>query len=149
MKPNLRRNLSGSFVPQDLGADCWRLSRGDPPEIEIFLKDVETAAAATLRCASVCGLGVEWRGEGVLLHLTAGGQARAFQAGSAIIHEPLARLYAALPLAAFDATAQRFWRRIFFLARIPGGRALLRLLAPRKRAEQSIRDEDHKKTRIL
>ena len=145
MKPNLRRNLSGSFVPHDLGADCWRLSRGNPPEIEIFLTGVEAAAAGTLRSASVCALAVEWRGEDVLLQLTADGQVRSFQAGSAIIHEPLARLYAALPLASFDAKAQRFWRRIFFLTRIPGGRALLRILARRTRAERSIRDEDHKK----
>ena len=62
MKPNLRRNLSGSFSPHDLGAGCWRLSRGHPVEIEIYLTDVENAAAEHLRCAALCGLAVEWRG---------------------------------------------------------------------------------------
>ena len=118
-------------------------------DIEIYLTDVESAAAQHLRCATLCGLAIEWRDEDVLLHWTADGQARALRAGSAILHEPLARLYAALPLATFDAKARRFWRTIFFLTRIPGGRALLRMLARRARPEQAIRDGDHKKSSIL
>jgi hypothetical protein len=43
-------------------------------------------------------------------------------------------LYEALPLAGFDATARRFWRRVFLLVRLPGGRYLLRLIAQRKRS---------------
>jgi len=37
-------------------------------------------------------------------------------------------LYAALPLAQFDRRARRFWRRVFLLVRIPGGRSLLGML---------------------
>jgi hypothetical protein len=32
-------------------------------------------------------------------------------------------------LADFDARARRFWRRVFVLVRIPGGRRLLGMLA--------------------
>ena len=49
----------------------------------------------------------------------------------AVAHEPLARLYDTLPLMSFDSQARRFWRRVFFLVRIPGGRRLLGLVARR------------------
>jgi len=52
---------------------------------------------------------------------------------NAIIHEPLTRLYEGLPLASFDPAARRFWRRVFRLVRIPGGRHLLRFIARRSR----------------
>jgi hypothetical protein len=44
------------------------------------------------------------------------------------VHEPLQDLYEGLPLASIDADARRFWRRVFRLVRLPGGRYLLRLL---------------------
>ena len=50
-------------------------------------------------------------------------------ATSAIVHEPLGHLYESLPLVKFDAKARRFWRRVFRLVRIPGGRYLLKFLA--------------------
>jgi hypothetical protein len=51
------------------------------------------------------------------------------EAAAAIVHEPARNLYAALPLAEFDGRARRFWRRVFLLVRIPGGRSLLGILA--------------------
>ena len=59
---------------------------------------------------------------------------RYFKCGGAVLHEPQMQLYSALPLAQFDAKAQRFWRRIFRLLRIPGGRIVLRWIARRRRA---------------
>jgi hypothetical protein len=53
----------------------------------------------------------------------------------AIVHEPLPKLYAELPLAGFDERARRFWRRVFRLVRIPGGRHLLGVLARRPRGQ--------------
>jgi hypothetical protein len=50
------------------------------------------------------------------------------EAAAAIVHEPLGRLYESLPLANIDANARRFWRRVFRLVRLPGGRYLLKLL---------------------
>jgi hypothetical protein len=58
---------------------------------------------------------------------------QSFRAQSASIQEPQNALYERLPLASFDARAQRFWRRVFLLARLPGGAALLRALARRRR----------------
>jgi hypothetical protein len=76
---------------------------------------------------------IEWRAETVVLTMTSAEQPRIIKAQSAIVHEPLARLYEALPLASFDANARRFWDRVFRLVRIPGGRYLLGVLARRNR----------------
>jgi hypothetical protein len=67
--------------------------------------------------------------------MTSAEQLRTIRAQSVIVHEPLARLYEALPLVTLDAKARRFWRRVFRLVRIPGGRHLLGALArfPRRR----------------
>jgi hypothetical protein len=50
-----------------------------------------------------------------------------------IVHEPLGRMYESLPLAGIDANARRFWRRVFWLVRLPGGRYLLKLLTRGRR----------------
>jgi hypothetical protein len=42
----------------------------------------------------------------------------------------LGHLYESLPLVSIDADARRFWRRVFRLVRIPGGRFLLKILRP-------------------
>jgi len=55
------------------------------------------------------------------------------EAANAIVHEPLDQLYERLPLISIDANARRFWRRVFRLVRIPGGRYLLKLLARSRR----------------
>jgi hypothetical protein len=49
----------------------------------------------------------------------------------------LPKLYEALPLARFDAKARRFWGRVFWLVRMPGGRSLLKYFAGggRKRSQ--------------
>ena len=45
--------------------------------------------------------------------------------------------------------ARRFWRRVFRLVRIPGGRYLLGVLARRTARTAEIRDLDHKNSRLL
>jgi hypothetical protein len=65
--------------------------------------------------------------------LTSGEQRSVIRTQTVIVHEPLANLYAALPLATLDANARRFWRRVFTLVRIPGGRHLLGILGRRRR----------------
>ncbi len=74
-------------------------------------------------------LTIEWTAAGPV-DLSLGGAAAAspFGADSAYLHEPRPDLYAALPLATFDTEAQRFWRRVFAIARFPGGGLLLGLL---------------------
>jgi hypothetical protein len=60
------------------------------------------------------------------------GGVRIISVGSVLLHEPQPRLYEALPLAGFDAKAQRFWRRVFTIMRIPGGRFMLRFFTRRR-----------------
>jgi hypothetical protein len=133
MKPKMRRHLPGIFLTQDLGEGSWRLSRSEAAPGDVFLRGTESGAAEALRYPSVRDIGIEWRAETVVLTMTSAEQPRVIEAQSAIVHQPLARLYEALPLAAFDANARRFWDRVFRLVRIPGGRYLLGVLARRNR----------------
>jgi hypothetical protein len=75
---------------------------------------------------------IEWRGDEVVL--TWADQHTLIRAQSVIVHEPLPDLYRDLPLAVLDENARRFWRRVFTLVRIPGGRYLLGAVARRSRA---------------
>src|SRR5260370_41821424 len=133
MKPKMRRHLPGTFLTRALGEGAWRLSRGEAAPIDVFLRGTESGAAEALRSPFVRDIDVEWRAETVVLTMTSAGQVRTVKAQSAIVHEPLARLYEALPLVSLDAKARRFWRRVFRLVRIPGGRYLLCALARRTR----------------
>jgi hypothetical protein len=133
MKPKMRRNLPGTFLTQNLGEGAWRLSRSEAAPVDVFLRGAESDAAEALRSPSVRDIGIEWRGDAVVLTMTSAEQPRIITAQSAIVHEPLARLYEALPLVSLDAKARRFWRRVFRLVRVPGGRYLLGALARRNR----------------
>ena len=133
MQPKMRRNLPGTFLTQNLGEGSWRLSRSEASPIDVFLRGAESGAAEALRSPSVRDIGIEWRGDAVVLTMTSAEQPRIIAAQSAIVHEPLARLYEALPLVSLDAKARHFWRRVFRLVRIPGGRYLLGALARRNR----------------
>lgn len=129
----MRRNLPGTFLTRDLGDGAWRLSRNEAAPIDVFLRGTDSGAADALRPALVRDIGIEWRAQTVVLTLTSAEQSRTVEAQSAIVHEPLARLYEDLPLASLDAKARRYWRRVFRLVRIPGGRYLLGALARRAR----------------
>jgi hypothetical protein len=133
MKPKMRRNLPGTFITRDLGEGAWRLSRGEAAPIDVFLRGTESAAAEALRSPFVRDIDIEWCAETVVLTMMSAEQLRTVKAQSAIVHEPLARLYDALPLASLDAETRRFWRRVFRLVRMPGGRYLLGVLARRTR----------------
>jgi len=86
----------------------------------------------------------------LVLRMTSAEQVRSVKARSAIVHEPLPRLYEALPLVSLDAKARRFWRRVFRLVRIPGGRYLLgRFGAPHARPAVKCRDLHHNNRAIL
>lgn len=134
MKPKMRRNLPGTFLAQDLGKGAWRLSRREPAPIDVFLRGVEPDAAEAFRPLDIRDVGIEWRADSVALTVTAAKRITTVKAHSAVVHEPLARLYEALPLASLDEKARRFWRRVFRLVQIPGGRHLLGVLARRSRS---------------
>ncbi|HEX3398361.1 MAG TPA: hypothetical protein VHS76_16770 [Steroidobacteraceae bacterium] len=129
----LRRNFSGAFLAKERGGGAWQLSRRAPHEIEVFVQDAEHGAARAFGAAPMVDLGIEWRAEDVLLTFMSGERALGVSAASAIVHEPLERLYESLPLVSIDADARRFWRRVFRLVRIPGGRWLLKVLTRRRR----------------
>jgi hypothetical protein len=129
MAAKMRRNFSGSCSASFAADGTWRITQSRPHETEIIV------VGADSRSAQACGttlhdLGIEWQGQRVLLTMmSAAGRVATLEAASAIVHEPLGNLYAALPLAEFDGRARRFWRRVFLLVRIPGGRSLLGILA--------------------
>jgi hypothetical protein len=133
----MRFSSPGRFLAQHLGRGAWRLTGTAAPHIDIFVQGADPGAADTLRETGengqigVSDVSVEWQGDCVILTVTSAGHARSFKTRSAIVHEPQAHLYEALPLARFDPKARRFWRRIFRLVRIPGGRYLLGFLAHR------------------
>jgi len=127
----MRRSVAGPFRATSRGTGAWHLT-AQPAGAEILLRGAPADAAEWLADARVDALDIEWRGDGVRLAVSAGGRVRALTVDSAVVHEPAARLYEALPLAGFDAAARRFWKRIFRLLRLPGGRFLLRLYARRR-----------------
>ncbi len=136
MKPKMRRNLPGTFLTRNLGAGAWRLSRSEPAPVDVLLRGADSDAADALRPLDVSDIDIEWRPETVALAMTSGARRRVIKVQGAILHESLAHLYEALPLVSFDDRARRFWRRVFRLVRIPGGRHLLGILARRTRARR-------------
>lgn len=133
MFAKLRRNFSGAFLPQDLGHGAWQLSRPAPHEVNVFLRDAERGAQHAFGTGPLVDLGIEWHAEKVLLTFMSDERVASVEAAGAIVHEPLDHLYERLPLVSIDADARRFWRRVFRLVRIPGGRYLLKALASRRR----------------
>jgi len=128
MMLKMRRNFSGAFLAHDLGHGAWRLSCAVPREIDVFLRGAERTAAQAFGVVPLVDFSIEWRGETALLSFVSGDRIATVESGSAIVHEPLARLYDSLPLVNVDAHARRFWRRVFRLVSLPGGRYLLKLL---------------------
>jgi hypothetical protein len=134
MDSKMRRHLPGTFAAQELAPGAWRLSRSQPEPVDVLVRGADAASGALP--AHVRDLDIEWRREDVLLSIATGAQRRVIKAQTVIVHEPLAGLYAVLPLAKFDGQARRFWRRVFGLVRIPGGRYLVGFLARRGRASR-------------
>ena len=137
MKSTIRRTLTGPLSTRDLGGGLWQVTAGTPAAaaaLELYLRIPAAADAMLLTQPGIRRLDVAWGADGVVVHVAGASRTGVLEASSAIIHEPQNRLYDALPLAGFDAQARRFWRRVFLLVRIPGGRHLLRLIARRKRA---------------
>ena len=87
-----------------------------PPNIDILVQGAAADDSQVLsleNCAELC---VEWQEAGVNLTW------------------PSAAGDSSLKMASYDAAARGFWRRIFRIMRIPGGRYLLGFLARRHRS---------------
>jgi hypothetical protein len=134
----MRRNFSGAMGASIAADGTWRIARTVPDDSGPASRGPASlqiiVIGADPRRVMACGgtlhdLDVEWQEHRVLLTTVSAGAATMLEARSVIVHESLPKLYAALPLADFDARARRFWRRVFLLVRVPGGRRLLGMLA--------------------
>ena len=128
----MQQTVSGPFKAQHFGAGTWRLCAGMGFGREVYLQGAGPAAPDLFTDASITALTVEWRPDGVLVAVIGITGVRHLNARSVIIHEPKGQLYENLTLANFDSDARRFWKRVFRLMRIPGGRFLLGFIARRK-----------------
>ena len=125
----MQRLIRGPLERRELSPGTWHWSA--PGGGELIIRGAEPGAAEVLRSAAPRAVSVEWLKDGALVTLITDAGPRLLRARVAVAHEPLAHLYETLPLLSFEPQARRFWRRVFFLVRIPGGRRLLGLVARR------------------
>jgi|HubBroStandDraft_5_1064220.scaffolds.fasta_scaffold188313_2 hypothetical protein len=131
MTRNVERTISEPLTAREAPPGVWRLSGGAAGGIEIILRGAEPDARAALSDIHATGAVVSWQAGGAVVTLNVAGGTRRIRARTVILHEPKAGLFDGLPLVRLDAAAKRFWRRVFWLVRIPGGRRLLGLVARR------------------
>jgi hypothetical protein len=133
LKSVTRQSYPGPFSATKLNSGLWQLTAELADGARVYLRGAGPEASKLLAQMRIAALEFEWRAEGVLVRVTGAEGVRHFQSESVVIHTPAARLYDSLPLASFDAAAQRFWKRVFRLIRIPGGRLVLGAIARRRR----------------
>jgi hypothetical protein len=133
MNTRIERTLTGAFRATHLAADTWQLTTGAASSAEIYLCGVDRDAVAALDGSTPRAVTVAWSAAGATVTLISPGASTQFSSRTATIHEPRPLLYQGLPLVVLDDAARRFWRRVFLIARIPGGRRLLRWIAQRTR----------------
>ena len=127
-----RQGLPGPFSATRLNSGLWQLTAETADGARVYLHGAEPAASRLLAGMRIAALEFEWCTDGVMVRVTGAEGGRHFKSVSVFIHTPATRLYDSLPLASFDANAQRFWKRVFRLMRIPGGRLLLGAIARRR-----------------
>jgi hypothetical protein len=132
LKSVTRQSLRGPFAATKLNSGVWQLTAEVPDGARVYLHGAGPEASKLLAGMRIAALEFEWRTEDVMVSLTGASGVRHFKSESVFIHTPATRLYDSLPLASFDAGAQRFWKRVFRLIRIPGGRLLLAAIARRR-----------------
>jgi hypothetical protein len=125
MNTRIERTLTGAFRATHLAADAWQLTTGAAGSAEIHLSGVDRDAFAALEGATPSAVTVAWSAAGATVTLSSPGASTQLGSRTATIHEPRPQLYQGLPLVVLDDAAKRFWRRVFWIARLPGGRRLL------------------------
>lgn len=130
----MQRSFSGSFRVDRPNRGWWRVRNTQSPHQIAWLRNVRVTSGEVPIEQSLPdtfdALRLEWdAANSVTVVLGQGGTTRRLTADSMQLQEPDQGLYEALPLAHFTPDAQRFWQRIFWLVRLPGGRALLGLVA--------------------
>jgi hypothetical protein len=133
LKSVTRQRLPGPFSAAKLNSGVWQLTGDVPDGACVYLHGAGPEASKLLAGMRITALEFEWRAEGVIIGVAGADGVRHFRSETVIIHTPAARLYDSLPLASFDADARRFWKRVFRLIRIPGGRLVLGAIARRRR----------------
>jgi hypothetical protein len=133
MSANTRRVLPGRFQIEVVGDEGLRLTALELPQVVIVARTAGRHSAGEPVSSACGGVAIEWSDGGATLSLELPGGSQVVRAGSVIVHEPQERLFDSLALPKFDAKGRRFWRRVFTLVRIPGGRYLLGALARRAR----------------
>ena len=133
MSTRIERTWTGAFRATHLGKDSWQLTMGVAGSPEIYLSGVDRNAFAALDGATPSAVTVAWSDAGATITLISSGASTQFGSRTATVHEPRPQLYQGLPLVVLDTAARRFWRRVFLIARLPGGRRLLRWIAQRTR----------------
>jgi hypothetical protein len=131
MNTGMEKSFRGDFRSRKLGSGAWSLTSAAPDGPEIHLFGVAPESATDLEGAEATRVALVWAPGGVSVTWVSRSGARILKASAATIHEALPSLYEGLPLERLDARARRFWRRVFILVRIPGGRRLLGLMARR------------------
>ena len=127
-----RKTWTAVFRCERSGERNWIIASAHEPVVEVTLLGADLDAQLVAQGAQ--RVSIDWQHDGATVELTLGSDVFRIHADTVLVHEPLPSLYRALPLADFDARAWRFWQRVFWVARLPGGRTLLRLLARRARA---------------
>jgi hypothetical protein len=133
MSKNVERTITAALTARELSAGTWQLSSGPQGGVDIILRGTDPEARAALTGLRASKAQVAWDRSGAAVTLTTAGGTRQIRARTVILHESKALLYDGLPLVRLDDAARRFWRRVFWLVRIPGGRRLLGLVARRSR----------------
>jgi hypothetical protein len=131
MSKNVERTVNATLTARELPGGTWQLSSGAVGGVDIILRGTDPEARAALTGLRASKALVAWRPNGAIVTLTTVGGIRQIRARTVILHEPRALLYEGLPLVRMDDAARKFWRRVFWLVRIPGGRRLLGLVARR------------------
>jgi hypothetical protein len=133
MSANTRRALPGRYQIDVVGDAGLRLTTLELPQVAIIVRTAEPQMAGEPDLSTCAGVAIDWSDDGATVSLELPSGSREVHASSVIIHEPRERLFDGLDLPKFDAKARRFWRRVFTLVQIPGGRYLLGALARRAR----------------
>jgi hypothetical protein len=131
MSKNVERTITAPLTARELATGVWQLSSGAAGGVDIILRGADPEARVFLTDLRASKAVVAWQRGGALVTLTAAGGPKQIHARTVILHEPRSQLYDGLPLVRLDEAARRFWRRVFWLVRIPGGRRLLGLVARR------------------
>ena len=132
-----QKTWSGTFSARQRDDRGWVIVSAEPERVDVHL--IGATMDADIEPGTFDRIEIEWTKDAVDVSLkrgaaAAGGAAVRLRARAAFVHQELPRLYADLPLEVFGPRSQAFWKRIFFIVKIPGGRRLLNYIARRARA---------------